>query len=258
MERALVTAPRNHLKLTSFVISIVTLVSSCSFDKKSQVPLPVLSYSEDEWATFEGRWIAKEGILNIELSLKNGSFGTDSEYELTETFESNRDGYGTKSHGAFSVYKGFQEAELGIRLHDLNIYNKNYLRFKRPGASQEEMFFLTRGNEELIPCDDNFKPVTLDRRFTLHKRSKLFTVEGYVTVENDSAEFFERNTSENWRLANLGDYDEVKASYKQLAKEKYQGIYLKGVAYSVRDTTNKRTQNALVIKQIKIIGGNPK
>ena len=128
----------------------------------------------------------------------------------------------------------------------------------------DEMFFLTRGNDELLPCDDNFKPITTDRRYTLHKRSRLFTVEGYITFGQDSAEyfkqdsatFFERNTSEYWRVTDLGEFNELRLLYKKLAKEKFEGVYLKALAYSVMDTT-LREKNVLVIKRISDVGNDP-
>jgi hypothetical protein len=106
-------------------------------------------------------------------------------------------------------------------------------------------------------CDNNFTPLTTDRRYTLHKRSRLFTVEGYFTLEPDTVKFFERNTREDWSVTDLGEYHELIASYKDLAKGKYEGIYLKALAYSVLDTTSITGKNALVIKQIKSIGKDP-
>ena len=119
------------------------------------------------------------------------------------------------------------------------------------------MFFVTRGNDELLPCDNNFIPLTLDRRYTLHRRSNLFTVEGYFTLEHDSFEFFERNTREYWKVTDLGEFNELTVAYNKLAKEKYEGIYLKALAYSVLDSTSMRDKDVLVIKRILSLGNDP-
>ncbi len=133
------------------------------------------------------------------------------------------------------------------------------MRFKPSGSiySPDEMFFTTRGNDELLPADNHFAAITSDRRYTLHRRSKLFTVEGYITFEQDSAVFFERNTFEHWKVTDLGEFNELKLLYKQLAKEKYEGIYLKALAYSVSDPTSKKEHSTLVIKRIKSAGKDP-
>jgi hypothetical protein len=121
----------------------------------------------------------------------------------------------------------------------------------------EEMFFITRGHDELIPCDNEYKPLTTDWRYTLHRRSNLFTVEGYVTFDSDSAEFYERNVMERWRLADLEEFQELKEKYRQTAKEKYEGIYLKALAYSVADTIPDSERRLLVIKWIKDFNNDP-
>lgn len=245
------------------IISLIYLFSACIVpEKKNQESFPLLTVTEDDWAAYEGKWLSHDGVIRFELFLKSGSIGVDSNYKLYESFADNEGSKagGTISQGLYSTFQGFSNNELGIRLLDLSPYNKGvYLRFKKLQSMDmpDEMFFITRGNDELLPCDDNFKPITTDWRYTLHKRSKLFTVEGYVTIGGDSAEFFERNTFQYWSLANLGEFDELKALYKQMAKEKYEGIYVKALAYSVLDTTSRRGENALVVKRILSAGKDP-
>ena len=240
----------------------ICFVSACTvYEKEKQTHFPALTISEnDEWATYEGKWLTKGGVIRIELSLKSGSFGYDSYYKLRESFEADSWASGAPSQGLYSSYDGFPNSEFRICLHDVNSYDKGgYLRFKKLGNinSKDEMFFMTRGNDELLPCDNNFNPLTLDRRYTLHRRSNLFTVEGYFTMEQDSIEFFERNTGEYWKITDLGEFNELTVGYKKLAKEKYEGIYLKALAYSVRDTTSMTGKNALVIKRIIDLGNDP-
>jgi hypothetical protein len=250
------------------IVPLIFLLSACTVhEKKKQDTFSVLTISDDEWATYEGKWLVNGGIIRFELSLKSGAFGYDSYYRLSESFNSDSLACGSTSNDTYSTYNGFANKELGICLHDLGSYCKaTYLRYKKSQGIDmpDEMFFLTRGNDELLPCDDKFKPITTDRRYTLHKRSKLFTVEGYLTFEQDSAAFFkqdtatffERNTFERWKVTNLGEFNELRLLYKKLAKVKFEGIYLKALAYSVLDTT-RREKNALVIKRIVDVGNDP-
>jgi hypothetical protein len=253
------------LETKSIEVKIVLLgylLFACSTNQVHEAvrsePFTPFVISDDEWATYESKWIANNGTIRLELSLKNGTPGYDSEYKLGESYESDSSASGTNSKSTYTVYKGFPENEMGICLHNVDPYKKgSYLRFKKSEDMPEEMFFVTRGTDELIPCDDHFKPITTDRRYTLHKRSRLFTVEGYFTLENDSLKFFERNAREHWKVTDLGEYNELIHHYKQLAKKKFEGVYLKALAYSVADTTTRGGQNALVIKQIVSVGKDP-
>lgn len=239
----------------------IFFVSACTtHDKEKQKPFPNLIISEDdEWTTYEGKWLTKGGVIRFELSLKSGAFGYDSYYKLSESFEADSSTSGTPSSGLYSSF-GFPNNEFRICLHDVATYDKGgYLRYKELDNidSEDEMFFMTRGNDELLPCDNNFKPLTLDRRYTLHRRSNLFTVEGYFTIEQDSVEFFERNTREYWKVTDLGEFNELTVAYNKLVKEKFEGIYLRALAYSVRDSTSMTGKDVLVIKQIKGLGNDP-
>ena len=240
----------------------IVFASSCTVhDEEKQQPFPVSTISvDDEWATYEGKWLTQGGIIRFELSLKSGAFGYPSFYRLRELFVADSSASGAISQGLYSSYSGSSDKEFRICLHGVSTYVKgNYLRYKKSGTvdNEDEMFFMTRGNDELLPCDDLFTPLTVDRRYTLHKRSNLFTVEGYFTLEQDSIEFFERNTSEYWDITDLGEFNELTDAYNKLAKEKYEGIYLKALAYTVRDIHSTTGKNALVIKQIKSLGDDP-
>jgi hypothetical protein len=241
---------------------IIVFLSSCTFqEQESQKPFPAITISDDEeWTTYEGKWLTEGGVIRVELSLKTGSFGYDSYYILKEFFESeNSSGTGMLSRGRYSTYGGVANNEFRICLHHVSTYSKRgQLGFKRlNNVDNDEMFFVTRGNDELLPSGNDFNPLTLDRRYTLHQRSKLFTVEGYFTLEQDSIEFFERNTGENWKVTDLGEFNDLHVAYNKFAKEKYEGIYLRALAYTVRDTDVMTSRDALVIKQIKSLGKAP-
>ena len=248
------------------ILILIVLISACSFDeKKTHEAFPVVTISDDEWTTYEGLWQSNDATIGLELSLEVGAPGFDSYYKLRESSVADSSASGTSSHGRYSSYHELTNMVFRIVLHDLVEFNNDlivfnqvkYFRFKKSQNLPDEMFFITRGTDELLPCDDNFKPITEDWQFTLHKRSRLFTVEGYITFEHDTARFFERNTRENWKVANLGELDGLKLMYKQLATQENEGIYLKALAYSILDTNPQREKNALVIKDIKSIGKDP-
>lgn len=253
-----------------FLIPIFFLTSCKNSDKKKSA-IPSFAPSEDEWAVYEGRWLSQEGVIEFELQLKTGTGDIDTYYKLHESMHSTKMASSTSSQGMYSSYYDLPNSETGICLHDLATYPELFkgpihLGFKRPLHlrykksaidDSEEMFFITRGVDELIPTDNNFKPITTDSRYTLHKRSKLFTVEGYLTFERDSATFFERNTHEHWRIADLGEFNEAMSIYKKLAKEPREGVYLKALAYAVSDSTSQNEKDALVIKRIIDSGNDP-
>lgn len=217
------------------------------------------SISNEEWATYEGKWIAEKGIISLELALQKNPPGVNSYYKLHESLVEAKRASGTYSRGTFSIYHGLPNDEFGIRLHDLSPNTTGvHFRVKQSRFLNlaEEMFFITRGNNELIPCDENFNPITTDRKHTLHKRIDYITVEGYITFDRDSAHYYERNTSEYWKVAELGEYDSLEVKYKQMTTENYEGLYLKALAYSISDSTALNGK-ALVIKRIKALGNDP-
>jgi hypothetical protein len=240
----------------SFIL--ILIIAACTSQSKSEgKPFPVLTVTDDEWATYEGSWLAPDGAIKFELSLKSGAVGYDSYYKLYEHFESDRMASGNSSYGVYSTEYDLINKEVRIRLQNLGQYKKGiYLRHANSDG-EEEMFFVSRGKDELLPCDNIYKPVTEDKRYTLHKRSRLFTVEGYFSFEQDSAFFFERKTMERWNVAMLGEFDEMKRQYFQKASQPFEGVYVKALTYSVSDSTSLNEQGALVLKRIADIGNDP-
>jgi hypothetical protein len=248
------------MKADVIILAVSALLLSCMpREKQASDPFPVLDVYDADWAIFEGRWVADDGILHMELSLQITAFG-EANYKLRESFESKTFASGTTSQGRYSRYYGLPDNETGIRLHDLSEYNKGvHWRIKASPYlnTSDDMYFVTRGNNELIPCDDLFKPATTNSRHTLHKRSKLFTVEGYITFESDSAQFYERNTMEYWVVRGLGEFNELKRKYEFLATERYEGVYLRALAYTVVNPEVGSKKEALVIKRIMSMGKDP-
>ena len=134
----------------SKLLLFIFLASACTVREKEELrPFPTLTISDDdEWATYEGKWLTKGGVIRFELSLKSGALGYDSYYKLSESFEGDSSASGAPSRGLYSSYVGFSNNEFRICLHDVNAYDKGgYLRFNKSDNidSKDEMFFITRG-----------------------------------------------------------------------------------------------------------------
>lgn len=122
-------------------------------------------------------------------------------------------------------------------------------RGKKPEYSSVELFFKNKGDHELVLLDRDLSEASPG--YSLVRRSNLFTVEGYITFVNDTSDFFERNTRQKWAVAKLGEYPEADSTYKLLAKEKFEGIYMKALGYSVHHIAEDGKEiEALVFKNI--------
>jgi hypothetical protein len=209
-----------------------------------------------EWETYEGRWQTKNGILLIELKLNTTTNNIDAAYQLHETLLSNEKASSTVSKGKYIFYKGMPNNEVGLCLQNLteNITGGHFrIRKESYSLPKEEMCFISRGADELLPTDQNFKPISTDRKYTLHKRKGYFTIEGYLSLDSTRFVFYERNTMQYWSVADLGEWDSVNMYYKKNSRNMYESVYLKALAYVVRDTASADNQS-LVIKRIKAIG----
>lgn len=243
-----------------YICVAVLLFASCT-PKKGDPPNPdLLSHLSPDigWTTYEGTWRTETGVHRIELSLQNNfSSFEDASYQLSERNASKESASGTFSRGKFTSYN-LPDNQSGIRLLDLkpSPYASPFRvqEFKLLESS-EEMYFVTRGTNELLPADKNFVPLTIDPKSTLHKVLNYFTIEGYITFNEDSVDYFEKNTMQYWKVTDLGEIEKARSLYKQLTKEKYEGLYLRGLAYSVADSLTK-TQQALVIKTIRAAGSD--
>ena len=76
-------------------------------------------------------------------------------------------------------------------------------------------------------------------------------MEGYITFVNDTSEFFEMNTRETWALVDRAMFGKAKSNYFAVAKEKYEGVYLRGLGYSVEHQSPAgKNIPALVLRNI--------
>jgi hypothetical protein len=248
-------------------ILFIVALSGCTIsENKKHEPFPVLNLADPEWTSYEGSWTTNDRRIYLELSLKTAITNNESSYHTKERYNlEDKEAGAVSSWGNYSVYYGLPGNAIGIRLYNLARTPNEIYYWRTEGTNQkdypDEMYFLTHGENELFPCDKDFNPITTDKRYTLHKRSNLFTVEGYVSFEEDRAEFFERNTMERWNVAELGEFNTIKKMYLDSAKEKYEGIYLKALAFSITDTTLDKIivpkRNTLVLKKIKNFGKDP-
>lgn len=239
------------MKYTAFIFLLIC----CSCKTKPHQDFVIVTTGDEEWVHYEGQWLAPNGEVRLELALKAGAQNVNARYKLHESFISDSSASGTSSGSTYSTYfDGGSEKSMGIVLHNLSPFSySSFFRYRKSDDLPEEMFFIARGQNELLPCDPEFKPLTTDKRYTLHRRSELFTVEGYVTFDDDSVDFYERNTAKRYNVADLAEFSKVEAGYKKWAATKHEGVYVKALAYTIVDST-ARNNSALVFKRLLMLG----
>lgn len=247
--------------MKSFIIILLWMVAllSCSesVDKTSE-PFPDFLHPDVSVITYEGilRSVNGKDVL-VQLDLVPGAPGMDSYYKIYQRLFPNDTtrhfSVGGNHEGKYSVLLGAP----GERLIKIHRGRKKWFlmqtdRYTWDDWVPEEVVLKSHGDHALVMVDENFEEVEL--RYTLFRRSELFTVEGYFTAYNDTCEFFERNTRKQWAVAQLAKYPYVKKSYHRLAKEKFEGIYLKALSYSVSQTGPSGEElDALVFKEILLM-----
>ncbi len=237
-----------------FPITVLVIACACSSKPVKREPFPFTEVTEKEWVVYEGIIVSDDGYeMDVELSLKENAVGVDSDYRLYAVSHSDSMWIGiSQGRGKFSMVYGLPDNAMGVELKGsetgrpvtstmfvpVSLAKHHNREVKHSVIVSQDFYFRTHGGDELILTDDDFDPLSKDGRYTLHKRSDLFTAEGYLTVEEDGdMEFFERNTFEKWNVARLGRSTEIDTTYKKLATIPFEGIYLKALAYSVADTS---------------------
>ncbi len=236
------------MKTLSIFILTIALFSCKEQYKKIAEPFPNFLTSQNEWITYEGHLPAEgEQEKVFELKLKPGSIGSNSYYTMHESLgEINVFAMGSLSQGVYTVLYGPKDQNI-IQLNVKLL--RSWSSGKKPEYSSVELFFKNKGDHELVLLDSDLSEASPG--YSLVRRSNLFTVEGYITFVNDTSDFFERNTGQNWALAKLGKYPEADSTYKLLAKEKFEGIYMKALGYSVHHIAEDGKEiEALVFKNI--------
>ena len=239
--------------LVVFICMAVLL--SCSRTRVSDESFPDYLSVDEDWITYEGTLPCENGVdAHIELSVKPGAPGMKSHYSMHETTSGKYAGsnfvMGRTSQGTYSVLESADARIMAIT--DKNTYNG--LIKGRPviegNLVQDDLYLKISGDHELRLLDDNLQHVS--EKYTLIRRtSPLFTVEGYFTAYDDTTDFFERNTLKTWSVAQLGEYDLALKKYNYVSKEKFEGVYLKALSYTVRGVDKSGNEmDALVFKRL--------
>jgi len=240
---------------------------SCS--SKEETPQQTADYEmaeHEEWITYEGVVRSETGNdVKLQLSLLQNSVGMESKYRTEEEYISpQEDRLLTNRQGKYSILYG-SGSDMVVTLHESKGISLGWELGSgyamSPNLPSEELlanakfgkliFKAGRNSNELVLLDENSNPISDDNRYTLKKRSLLFTVEGFVTFEPNVTDFFEMHTRDTWTVAKAGSYGEVQKKYNKLVTERHEGIYTKAVAFYVDDidSTGAEVKN-LVIKRI--------
>ena len=250
--------------LLSIAFHSAALILCCSCSQSSPTisePFPHYLTEDDDWITYEGTLPSESGqTVTVELQLVPGTPGMDSYYRIEETFHAFDS---TMPFSGFSRSQGRYSVLVGSPGHNIiQIISKRKMRsvtgkgFTKADEVTENLYLKSYGDHELVLVDEDFNEAV--PRHSLIRRSELFTVEGYFTVYGDTTEFFERNTRKTWPVAQLAHYDEAVRKYDRLAKEKFEGVYLKALSYSITQTDkNGKESDALVFKKILLMDSMP-
>lgn len=221
---------------------------------------------QEHWVVYEGVVRSDAGNdVKLELSLLQGVVGVESTYKTEEEYiGADDERLLTMSTGKYTLLFGSNDEMLisipknsGMTLgwmpqggYGMNPTPPSAAALGAATISKLA-FKAARNSNELVMVGDDSAPVAEDNRYTLKKRSILFTAEGFVTIEPHTTDFFEINTRQNWTMALAGAYGELEAKYFKLATEKHEGIYLKAIAYYIDDTDSTGVEiKKLVVKRI--------
>jgi hypothetical protein len=228
------------------ILLLLVFFACSSKEKIEPPPSPTVVDEKTEWIVYEGILKTQFGEGPAELSLMQTEIGQTSNLRLTGSFIE-----GQKflhAMGRYTILYGAANQEIIIQAHcTASFFSKSakerIRQNHKPGKGTSEIIkpeileldlsFKSDGMFKLVQVDEDFERISEDNRYTLFKRLRLFTVEGYVTLENTHTEFFEQNTRENWLVAPIGNHAEVQHVYDSLVTEKSEGMYLKALAYSI-------------------------
>lgn len=245
---------KNPLLMKTLLILLAGVVFACSRPQPVSQPYPSYPIKEEDWIVYEGTLPSSYGPdVHVELSIFPGAPGLDSRYQMIEYPDSDSlkefNGW-IGSRGRYMVLSSL-EGQI-IHITDRSFITAMSMRgdFPMPEIGKEDLFLKADGEHKLICLDENLEEIS--RQYTLTRRaSPLFTVEGYFSVYDDTTDFFEKNTRKGWSVARLAEYDDAVKKYEYLATEKFEGVYLKALAYTVRHLTKDGEEiDALVFKTI--------
>ena len=232
---------------TLFTILMVGVTLSCSRLEPASEEFPHYQVKDEEWIVYEGRLpTTNDTDVHVELSLFPGAPGLDSRYRMMEfpdTASSTRYRGLVGSRGRYIVLSS-PEARI-IHITDRSVFKAFVQRenFPLPEFGKQDVYLKIDGEHRLMFVNEDFRETSV--KYVLTRRtSPLFTVEGYFSVYNDTTDFFEKNTQKQWSVAQLGAYDEAVRKYTYLSKEKFEGVYLKALAYTASPERRRRDRCA--------------
>lgn len=248
-----------------FYCVLLLIASACNDLKRSEEEFPAQMTSD--WITYEGRVpVTDEHNLYMEISMLPGNAG-EGYYRFDEFLETPTE---VNKIGSFKgIYSNFSTPSGEIEVHFQNSSYPEGIRYRYPsldGKRIREQEYRIRdlvlrldGGQKLIALDNGNQPISMDERHNLSKRtSNLFTIEGKFAHVGDSSIFYEMNTKQVWPLSRQGAYELATRQYYQLSDVKNEGIYLKGIGFSVREVDERGyRKEALVIKSIIAMTSSP-
>jgi hypothetical protein len=258
------------MKLTAFPL-LFFFFFSCDTHKRSKEQFPLQPEPLDRgWIVYEGRIpLDDKRNLYLEVFMQPGNEAGEGTYRLTEAIEEENSGNTLPTlQGKYSTFYGTGQEDLVVHFHNSariedikrTYYDPLSKTIKERSLRIADLTFQRRGEHTLVMLYQDSEPVSLESQHNLVKRtSRLFTVEGYFEHAGDSSAFFEMNTQEKWPVSKLGAYDLAISQYHLLAQEKSEGIYLKGIAFSViRFGREGKPVDALVFKKIIQMTSSPR
>jgi hypothetical protein len=216
---------------------IPLLFVGCSNPKSEHETFPPLSLPNDHrWVTYEGILPLENDSVEVQLSLLPAAVGLDSKFSLVLQSE---EGTGRSIVGDY--HTDYASNDIYVTLLASNMNDFTGMTFR---TSDGDDLTLARAHKSGAPV----------RVYKLLKRLRLFTIEGYFSKIDGELEFFERNTRQSWIVIKHGKFNEISAAYEKSVKEKYEGIFVRALAYAVANPLKESEMEALVFKNILQIG----
>jgi hypothetical protein len=258
--------PASAIQMKDLLFISCFLFVSCFFlccAPKESLQVDQDSEPNPEWSSYEGRIpLDDHRALVIELNLLASAIPSEGEYKLIEYID---DGSSinalSKLSGTYSSYQGGEKVVVQLLNSSLGdvikrtYYAKNEkgdVRYREENLRAVDMRLVREGDESFSVLATTLQPVSGNANDRIYKRTSMyFTIEGYFRHTGDSADFFEINTETRWAVTKMGAYNAAIRQYHELAQDKFQPVYLKGVGFSINrpDKQGNRVE-ALVIKKL--------
>jgi hypothetical protein len=246
----------------SLFLFTLCLFLSCA-PKKETLQFYPDSEPNSEWSSYEGRIpLDDHRALVIEMNLLASATPAEGEYQLFEYIDngSSIDAI-SKLTGSYSSYREGENVVVQLFNSSLgDLVNRTYyaknergdLRYREEKLRAVDLRLLRHDDETFSVLATTSKPVSVNANDRIYKRTSVyFTIEGYFRHTGDSADFFEVNTETRWAVTKMGAYGAAIRQYHELAQDKFQPVYLKGVGFSINRPDEKGNRvEALVIKKL--------